>query len=183
MLAADNVRGNPWKDYRTIEDSMVNLSKYYKAKELIFICVGGHGKARKISDNITIKFIGFIREADLMAKYYSCADVYVHAAKAESSCKAVTEAMACGVPIVATAVGGIPEQVEDGINGFLTRPGEPQEMALRIQTILENDDLKAKMSREAVRSSLRFDLNRQADEFLALYDCLIKKQQEVMSAV
>jgi glycosyltransferase involved in cell wall biosynthesis len=179
MFAANGVKKNPWKDYKTMEDAIVYLAKYYKRRKLIFLCVGEQNETEKIGDNITVKFLGFVQDSHLMAKYYRCADVYIHAAKAESSCKTVTEALACGIPIVVTAVGGIPEQINDGINGFLTRPGDSQDMAHRIQIILENDDIRTRMSKEAVLSSSRFDLNRQADEFLALYDSLVTKPVEV----
>ena len=178
LFVANGVRKNTWKDYRTMEDAMVYLAKYYKREKLIFLCVGEQGKAKKISDNIIVKFLGRLQNTYRMAKYYRCADIYMHAAKVESSGRAVTEALACGIPVVATAIGGIPEQIEDGINGFLTRPGDPQDMAYRIQMLLENDDIRTRISKTAVRSSLRFDLNRQVDEFLALYNAVIKQRRE-----
>jgi glycosyltransferase involved in cell wall biosynthesis len=180
MFAANGVRKNLWKDYRTMEDAIVYLAKYYKSGKLIFLFVGEQSKDKKIGDNIIVKFLGFLQDTYLMTKYYRCADVYMHAAKAESSCRTVTEALACGIPVVATAIGGIPEQIEDGINGFLTRPSDPQDMAYRTQMILENDDIRTRMSKEAVRSSLRFDLNRQVDEFLALYNAVKKNRREVV---
>ena len=50
--------------------------------------------------------------AETVAPYYQAADVYLHAAKADNFPRAVLEALCCGTPVVATAVGGIPEQVK-----------------------------------------------------------------------
>jgi len=70
----------------------------------------------------------------------------------------VVEALAVGVPVVATAVGGVPEVVHDGENGLLVRPGRPEELADAIRRVLEEDGLRdrlaagAKPSVEAISS-------------------------------
>jgi glycosyltransferase involved in cell wall biosynthesis len=87
----------------------------------------------------------------------------------------VVEALACGTPVVATAAGGIPELFEDGSPGFLTPAGDAEMMAGRIVQILKDDDLRQSMSRRAVLSARRFDLNCQADNFLAWYREIVEK--------
>jgi len=75
------------------------------------------------------------------------------------------EAMVCGTPVVATAVGGIPEQVEDGITGFLVPPGNVEVMVERIIRLLGNEELRLRMSHQATEDARqRFDLNRQVGQ-------------------
>jgi len=80
------------------------------------------------------------------------------------------EAAACGVPAVATAVGGIPELIEDGVTGFLTAPGDAGRFAAALERLLRDPDLVARLGAAARRrAEERFSLTRQVDGLLALW--------------
>ena len=81
---------------------------------------------------------------DLLPRLLSAADVYVLPTLADNLPYTVLEAMGCGVPVVATNVGGIPEQVVHGETGFLVPPATPAELAASILDILSNPG-KAKL--------------------------------------
>jgi glycosyltransferase involved in cell wall biosynthesis len=79
--------------------------------------------------------------------------------------------MACGVPQVATAVGGIPEIVNDGVTGLLCRPNDPVHLADRIVALLSDGELRARMSSASRRRHRDcFTLDRMVDETAAVYD-------------
>ncbi len=61
-------------------------------------------------------------------------------ARAETFPNTVLEALACGTSVVATAVGGIPEQIKNGVNGFLVAASDSEEMAARIEQLLSDND-------------------------------------------
>ena len=72
--------------------------------------------------------------------------------------------------MVATAVGGIPEQVEDGVTGFLVPPGDAEMMASRIEQLLSDDELRRKMGTQAAKVAHNlFSLERQVNEYLNWY--------------
>lgn len=75
--------------------------------------------------------------------------VVVVGSRYETFALTVSEAMAAGCPVVAPRVGGIPEMVEDGINGLLFRPGDASDMAEKLCRILEDDALAARLGRRA----------------------------------
>jgi glycosyltransferase involved in cell wall biosynthesis len=81
-------------------------------------------------------------------------DVFVLPSYFEALPVGVLEAMACGVPVVATAVGGIPDVIQDRVNGLLIEPGQPEALARAIVTILTDDALRSRL-REAAHSDVR----------------------------
>ena len=89
----------------------------------------------------------------------------------------VLEALACGKPVVATAVGGIPEQIEDGRTGFLVPAGNAKALAERLTHLLSDNDLTQRMGRSAAEAARRqFDLQRQAEAYLGWYKELMEQK-------
>lgn len=83
----------------------------------------------------------------------------------------VLEAFAASVPVVATAVGGTPEVVEDGVNGYLVAPGDARALADRIATTLACPDRRAAMGRQGrKRVEAEFSLARQGAEYQRLFE-------------
>jgi len=68
---------------------------------------------------------------------------------------AALEGMACGVPAVCSRVGGVPEVIRDGVEGFLVEARDVQTMAARAVEILSNPERQAEMSRAARKRALR----------------------------
>jgi len=82
-----------------------------------------------------------------LVKWYNKADVFVLPSYYEAFGRVIAEAMACGLPVVSTRVGGIPEVVVDGETGFLVNYGEWDEMERKIKQLLNDDKLRKKMGR------------------------------------
>jgi starch synthase len=84
------------------------------------------------------------------------------------------EAMACGVPVVASAVGGIPEVVVDGQTGLLVPPGEPEALAAAVNRVLENPDLGRRMGQAGrERAVAQFSWQSIARQTVELYDQVV----------
>ncbi len=103
--------------------------------ELIVLAVGG-GMIPNIPN---VRPLGFIEPSQL-ARYYSAADVFVAPSLADNLPYTVLEAMACEAPVVASRVGGIPEEVEEGRTGRLFTPGSWQELGTALIDLLERPD-------------------------------------------
>ncbi|HEX3455235.1 MAG TPA: glycosyltransferase [Gaiellaceae bacterium] len=97
------------------------------------------------------------------------AELYVHPTRADTFPSGVLEALACGTPVVASRVGGIPEQVSDG-TGVLVEPGDPRALADAIESLLADPGRRERMSAAAAADArARFSLDRQVDAYMALY--------------
>jgi glycosyltransferase involved in cell wall biosynthesis len=86
--------------------------------------------------------------------------------------------MSSGLPVVATAVGGIPEQVDDGESGFLVRPGDLVEMTHRLRAVIEDENLaRAIGARGRARVLHSFRLETQVQAYLDWYGEILAGQR------
>ncbi|MDZ7318897.1 MAG: glycosyltransferase [candidate division KSB1 bacterium] len=159
---------NMFKDYDTMETALRQL-RFSSTNRLIFICLGKEGREKEIGNGRMI-YRGFEHDPKRVAEYYHAANVYIHASKDEVFGKTITEAMACGLPVVATAVGGIPEQIENGLNGFLVPPQDSNAMAFAVARLLKDDALRSSIGQAAaIHAARHFSLDRQSRAFLNWY--------------
>ena len=116
-----------------------------------------------------IRPVGFVPPAGL-ARYYSAADVFVAPLLADNLPYTVLEAMGCEVPVVASRVGGIPEEIEDGVTGRLFTPGSPYELGTALNAILGDPETAAAMGLAGRRRVEKlFSLAAFARSYEALY--------------
>src|SRR5439155_7431909 len=126
----------------------------------LLIVLGDAAPAEQIGAS-ELRFVPYRSDAETVARYYQAADIYVHAARADTFPSTVLEALACGTPVVATAVGGIPEQVKglkvssssdarrdgnlygmDKATELLIPPADVEEIARGIERLREADLLR-----------------------------------------
>lgn len=172
LFAANAVRQNMWKDYATVRDAVALAAERMHGQDVLLLALGENALPERIGP-AEVRFVPFQTDPRAVARYYQAADVYVHAARADTFPNTVLEALACGTPVVATAVGGIPEQVEDTRTGFLVPAGDAEALAARLIQLLSDDDLRQGMSIRAVEAASRFDLHRQADAYIEWYHELV----------
>jgi glycosyltransferase involved in cell wall biosynthesis len=86
----------------------------------------------------------------------------------------LAEAMACGVPVVGSSAGSIPEVIEDGRTGLLATPLDPVSFADQIKKLAREFELRRKMGKHAVeRVEKHFSVGRAVEETIRIYDRLI----------
>jgi glycosyltransferase involved in cell wall biosynthesis len=116
-----------------------------------------------------IRFLGYVPFDDL-PRIYASADLVIAPTYYENFPIRILEALASGVPVVASSVGGIPEGVHSGETGALVTPGDPAELATAIIGLLRDDAGRERMGREGRRLVVeRFSWSRAATETLELY--------------
>jgi glycosyltransferase involved in cell wall biosynthesis len=99
--------------------------------------------------------------------------VFVLASRNEGLGLSILEAQCLGLPVVATAVGGIPEIIAQGRNGMLVPPGDPQALAQAILQLAGNARLRRELGRQGARSARQFSNERMVDQMVALYRTLL----------
>ena len=87
----------------------------------------------------------------------------------------ILDAMAYGLPVVSTFVGGIPKLVDDGKSGYLVLPGDADAFADKISALLTDKETYVMASRESLRIAVsRYGFEAHAKEISKLYDSIIK---------
>lgn len=165
----------PEKNLETLIDAanLIFTLPQTKVKNIIFVLIGTGPldnnlkqkvKNSKVEDKIM--FPGAIPES---WRYLKAFDVFVFPSKKEGLPYAILEAMQAGVPIVASDVGGIPEIIEDNVNGFLIKSNDHEALAEKILQILENPALAQKFSAASRQKLKEFSLQKMIEATEAQY--------------
>ena len=161
----------------TLIESMHAIVERFKNAKFIISGKGQSDEMRKLlahAEKIGVKdsiiFTGYYPDKKL-PKLYQAADVFAFSTFYEHHPFAVLEALSTGLPVVTTSVGGIPETIENGKNGFLVEPFNPKQFADRILYLLEHPAEASEMGLLARQTILeRFDWRIVVKDVLRVYD-------------
>lgn len=115
-----------------------------------------------------VSFLGFIHDKDLIP-LYRLADVFAIPSEAELQSLTTMEAMACGLPVVAADAYALPELVHHGSNGFLFQRGNSEEMALYLDLLVSDTELRKQMGAKSLEIIATHDHKLVLDQWEALY--------------
>lgn len=171
LFTANGIRKNIWKDYNTLQSALMELTK----AETKVLCIAlGEKAPRELIGNIEIRFVPYQKDTGKVARYYQAADLYVHPARADTFPTTVLESLACGTPVVASDVGGIPEQIMEGRTGCLVPVGDARAMARNIIDLLMDDEIRSWMGQQAAKDAAqRFGMERMIKDYLLFYEKII----------
>jgi glycosyltransferase involved in cell wall biosynthesis len=133
--------------------------------------------SRNLRERVRIKklekhvmLLGYVKRNKLVELYQN-ATVHVVPSHYEGMPTVLLEAMSCGLPVVATDVGGSSEVISNGVNGFLVPPRSPKEMAEVVLRLLANNDLRAKIGGNARKTIVRSHTwDKVADNMIKCYE-------------
>ncbi len=109
-----------------------------------------------------------VDRAEVPAVFGAC-DIYLHPSRSEGLGISIIEAMAAGLPVIASRVGGIPEAVVDGETGILVPSEDPQALADAIQWMVEHPEDRAEMGRRGRERAMLFDVHTIAAQLEQIY--------------
>ncbi len=112
-----------------------------------------------------------------MPDVYRESDLFVLASQNETFGQVFIEAMACGIPVVGTKVGGIPEIISDSYNGFLVLPDDASVLAQRIESILNSKTLRNDFVKAGIETvQEKFTLDKQFGKFIEMLKEMVNKK-------
>jgi len=124
-------------------------------------------------------FVGAFTNREELSRIMAGTDICVMSSILEGQPLSVVEAMAYGCPIVTTAVGGIPELIQDGVNGLLCPPADPQCVAERIKVLLDDPALRKRLGNAARASYEKSPFQPQAvsSHFVSVYSEVLAERK------
>ncbi len=119
----------------------------------------------------TVRFAGAVNDRGELAKYYSLATVLAVPSDAESFSLVIVEALASGCPVVASDLPGVRNKVEDGVNGFLFKPGSAENLKEQLEKVLNMPTEERKQMGERGRQKAveKYDLDRHVEKLEEIY--------------
>ena len=166
-------RLEPVKGVRYLVQAMRILKDMVRNLKLTIVGDGSERKCLKelvrnlgLEDHVV--FVGRVPH-DKIPEYMASADVFVLPSLSEGFGMVVVEAMAMGLPVIASRVGGLPEIIKDCENGFLVEPRNPRDIAEKIILLLTNDDLRVYMSKRNTEEARKYSWEKIVEKLEKVY--------------
>jgi D-inositol-3-phosphate glycosyltransferase len=149
------IGGDPWSD--DLDDEMARLQRM------------------RIELNVTdtVTFLGS-KDQDVLPDYYAAAEMVVMPSHYESFGMVALESMAMGTPVVASEVGGLAFLIDDGLNGFHVPSRDPESLAERIFTILQDPSCRDRLGRQARKDAQRYNWPNIVGRMMKVYTGLLQ---------
>jgi glycosyltransferase involved in cell wall biosynthesis len=180
-FAAAGAKRSEFKDLRTLERALVLLGAS-NGPPVVALTIGTPGETKRIG-RVELRRIKFLERPDL-ARHFRASDLYVHPARAETQGLSLMEALATGLPAVASNVGGIPEVVRNGETGILVPPSDAHALAAAILELLNDPNRRHTMSHTAAEDArLRFAHDEHVRSYVRVYASELAKQRARIDSV
>lgn len=167
-----------FRKVKRIDDVIKIFHKVQQEVKCRLVLVGDGPEQRhayELSEQLGIShLIHYLGKQNNVISILSCADVFLLPSEKESFGLAALEAMACGVPVVATRVGGLPELIVEGESGYLSEIGDVEHMSANILELLKNESHHQLMAANARKQAINlFDSEIVIPQYEALYERLL----------
>lgn len=164
-------RFDPAKNHELLIDAFAVVVKNFNEAKLLLIGEGDY-RARimkKVVKNNLTNHVEFLGTKKDIAEILSGCDIFVLSSISEGFGLALVEAMAMGLPVVSTNVGGVKEVVRDGVNGILVEPNDPGAMAKAIEELIKNRERRKQMGKKGIKIAKQFDIHTTTRKYNELY--------------
>lgn len=195
LFIAPGGPSNRWKDQPTLRAALERPGRGDDGPPIICLVLGHGGTSEQVG-RVEFRYVNAEADPRRVACLYQAADVYVHASRVDTFPLAVLEALACGTPVVASAVGGIPEQIthlaiagltelpgivatsQEKATGVLVPAGDAVSLRTAIAALLGDPELRAALGANARNDVLqRFKREQMVDRWLAWYAEILASRQ------
>ena len=155
------------KGEKDLIEALAILRDRYSDIKVSFLGYGAEGLKSYCEQLKVYHFIEFLGAVSMTERigFFQKADIFVLPTYAEAMPMSIIEAMAAGLPVISTTVGGIPELIENGVDGLLYAPGDVDALAEKISFLLDNKNIRIEIGEKArEKAGEQMDFGRYADQ-------------------
>lgn len=160
-------------------DLLLKAINHLPDKDYELIIFGSSHSKNVNSFPIRTRFMGYIGSEETLAELYSAADVVVVPSHQEVFGQTASEGLSCGIPVVAFAIGGLPDIVDHQKNGYLAKPFNPEDLAAGITWVLKDPERYQLLSSEALKKAKeKFDIRILSQKTSSFYQKIIQESKD-----
>ena len=166
-----------FREVKRVHDVVRVFARIRRAMPATLLMVGDgpeRADAEKEAEDLEVaNDVRFLGRIDSVARLLQATDLFLLPSQTESFGLAALEAMACGAPVVASRVGGLPEVIDDGVTGILEPPGSVEAMGRRAIELLRDNGRYHAMRDAAIARAREFSADRIVPQYEALYEQML----------
>ncbi|MFW6307741.1 MAG: glycosyltransferase [Campylobacterales bacterium] len=169
LFGAHNALSDRRKGFDLLESALERLSSSMDCKDIQLLIFGSSSKGSGKLYGFDATYLGVIQNVEELVATYSASDVMVVPSRFDNLPFTAIEALACGTPVAGFEIGGMPDIIDSGVNGYLAKAFDVDDLSLGIQALLfEKKDRE--INEECVQKSKVFDISRQVKSYMELID-------------
>ena len=189
LFAANGIKKNRWKNFSMLREAIERMGTASTDRKIIMIALGQTAPPQ-VYNHAELIFLPFSTDPSYVAEVFGMSNVYLHASNIDTFPNVVLEAMASGVPVIATAVGGIPEQVKglkhentDGLintfeeneaTGILVQNNDVAAMIRAVEVLMQGE-MAERLGKNARQNAIeKYDFELQASRYQEWYQTALE---------
>lgn len=176
LFGAMSATSDKRKGFQLLAPALKCFSKDGFGEEVELVILGSSRPESPADFGLKAHYMGQLNDDVSLALLYAATDVFVAPSIQDNLPNTVMEALACGTPVVAFDVGGIPDMVEHKKNGYIAKSFDTGDLARGIKWVLEDRERRARLgasAREKVEQE--YSSRLQAERYIALYEDVLKR--------
>lgn len=157
-------------------ESLQSLADKMPDRLRLLVIGASSDRARQFAtSNLPIVTLPFLRDTSSLAKALNACDVLLYPTRADNLSLTCLDALACGVPVISSRVGGQPEAIRDNVNGFLCEPDQLELFSERVAELASDEQLRQRLANEARRIAVaEFDIEIYISNLIAYYNRILE---------
>lgn len=175
LFSAFSATSDKRKGNQYLVRALEKMSRVGWGSKAELVIIGASRPENPPDMGMKVHYMGHLHDEISQVLLYSAADVVVAPSMQENLSNTVMESLACGTPVVAFDIGGMPDMIDHQINGYLATPFESDDLADGVMWVLENEgrhEMLAQRARQTVEE--RYALKTVANRYLTLYQSILK---------
>ena len=174
MFGAMSATSDTRKGFQFLAPALASLTKAYRPDDVALVIFGSSAPQKPVDVGFPAHYLGHLHDAISTSLAYSAADVFIAPSMEDNLPNTVLESLACGTPVVAFDIGGMPDMILHERNGYLAKAFDVENLAKGIAWVLEDTERRVHLANFArKRSEEGFALEHQARNYETLYHSLV----------